>query len=218
MSHMKKLSIAMATALVLSGCATKEFVNEQVSASSATANKRMDGQHAELSSKIDKQSQELSSRYSSLDGRLNTQQTALDGASRTAKEALDRAQAAGKLAEGKFMYETTLSSQIAFPFEGNELTGDAKKALDEFAGKIKSNNRNVYIEIQGHTDNSGPEFTNLKIGEQRAEIVRRYLAMKHGFALHRMNAMSYGESAPIADNKTKAGRIENRRVTLVVLQ
>ncbi len=116
------------------------------------------------------------------------------------------------------MYETTLSSQIAFPFEGNELTEEAKKALDDFAAKIKADNRNVYIEIQGHTDNSGPEYTNLKIGEQRAEVVRRYLALKHGFALHRMNAMSYGESAPVADNKTKKGRIENRRVTLVVLQ
>lgn len=215
---MKKLSIIMVTALVLSGCATKEFVNEQVSASSATANKRMDGQHAELSGKIDKQGQESANRYKTLDGRLDTQQAALDGASKTAKEALDRAQAAGKLAEGKFMYETTLSSQIAFPFEGNELTDDAKKALDEFAGKIKSENKNVYLEIQGHTDNMGPEFTNLKIGEQRAEVVRRYLAMKHGFALHRMNAMSYGETAPIANNKTHSGRVENRRVTLVVLQ
>lgn len=211
---MNKSLIALAVALALSGCATKEFVNEQVSG----VNKRMDGQNAELSGKLDKQSQEFSSRYSSLDGRLNNQQAALDGTSKTAKEALDRALAAGKLAEGKFMYETTLSSQIAFPFEGNELTEDAKKALDEFAGKIKSDNRNVYIEIQGHTDNSGPEYTNLKIGEQRAEIVRRYLAMKHGFALHRMNAMSYGESAPVANNKTRKGRIENRRVTLVVLQ
>lgn len=200
--------------LAISGCATKDFVNEQVTG----VNKRMDGQNTELNSRIDKQGQELSRMYSGLDGRLNNQQSALDGTSKTAKEALERAVAAGKLAEGKFMYETTLSSQIAFPFEGNVLTETARNALDDFAGKIKSENKNVYIEIQGHTDSTGPEYTNLKIGEQRAEVVRRYLAMKHGFALHRMNAMSYGESAPIADNKTKAGRIENRRVTLVVLQ
>lgn len=203
-----------AAVLAISGCATKDFVNEQVSG----VNKRMDGQNTDLNSRIDKQGQELSRMYSSLDGRMSNQQSALDGTSKTAKEALERAVAAGKLAEGKFMYETTLSSQIAFPFEGNVLTEAARSALDDFAGKIKSDNRNVYIEIQGHTDSSGPEYTNLKIGEQRAEVVRRYLAVKHGFALHRMNAISYGESAPIADNKTKAGRIENRRVTLVVLQ
>jgi outer membrane protein OmpA-like peptidoglycan-associated protein len=215
---MKTLWIVTVMACVLAGCATKDFVNEQVSASLAAANKRMDSQHAELSGKLDRQGQEHASRYTSLDGRLNSQQAALDSASRTAREALERAQAAGKLAEGKFMYETTLSSQIAFPFETNALTDEASKALDEFAARIKGENRNVFIEIQGHTDSSGPDYTNLKIGEQRAEVVRRYLAVKHGFALHRMNAISYGETAPIADNKTRAGRIENRRVTLVVLQ
>jgi outer membrane protein OmpA-like peptidoglycan-associated protein len=211
---MNRIWLISAFTLAISGCATKDFVNEQVSG----VNKRVDGQNAELNSRIDRQSQELSRLYSGLDGRLNSQQSALEGTSKTAKEALERAVAAGKLAEGKFIYETSLSSQIAFPFEGNKLTDEAQKALDEFAEKIKSQNRNVYIEIQGHTDNSGPEYTNLKIGEQRAEIVRRYLAMKHGIALHRMNAISYGESSPIADNKTRAGRIENRRVTLVVLQ
>jgi peptidoglycan-associated lipoprotein len=215
---MNKLALYLVAMFALSACATKEFVTEQVSASSQAAGKRMDGQHAELTARLDRQGQEFSSRLQGVDGRLDNQQTALDGLSRTAQEALKRAQAAGKLAEGKFMYEATLSSQIAFPFEGNALTDEAKEALDEFAGKIRSGNKNVFIEIQGHTDNSGAESTNLKIGEQRAEAVRRYLALKHGFALHRMNAISYGETAPIADNKTRQGRIENRRVALVVLQ
>lgn len=211
---MKKLAVGLAVVALMTGCATKEYVNEQV----AGVNKRMDGKHAELGSKIDQQGQDLS-------GRLNQQQSALDGvsrtaldASRTAKEALERANAAGKLAEGKFMYETTLSSQVAFEFESNTLTPAAKEALDAFAAKIKADNKNVFIEIQGHTDSSGSTATNMKLGEARAEAVRRYLAINGGFALHRMNAMSYGESAPIADNKTRAGRMENRRVTLVVLQ
>jgi outer membrane protein OmpA-like peptidoglycan-associated protein len=116
------------------------------------------------------------------------------------------------------MYETTLSSQIAFEFEGSKLTPAAKEALDAFVSKLKADNKNVYVEIQGHTDSSGSQATNMKLGEARADAVRRYLAINGGIALHRMNAISYGESAPIADNKTRAGRIENRRVTLVVLQ
>jgi outer membrane protein OmpA-like peptidoglycan-associated protein len=206
---MKKLAVALAVAALVSGCATKEYVNEQI----AGVNKRVDGKNTELSGRIDQQGQE-SSR---LEGRLNQQQGALDGVSRTAKEALERANAAGKLAEGKFMYETTLSSQIAFEFEGSKLTKAAKEALDAFAAKLKADNKNVYIEIQGHTDNSGSDKTNLKLAEARAEAVRRYLAINGGIALHRMNAISYGESAPVADNKTRAGRVENRRVTLVVL-
>jgi len=204
------LLVTLAATALLGGCATKDYVNEQI----ADVNKRMDGQQADTNDKFGK----TASLYQGLENRVNGQQTALDGVSRTAQDALDRASAAGKLAAGKFLYETTLSSQVAFDFEGNTLTDQARQALDDFAAKIKADNRNVYIEIQGHTDSSGPEYTNLKIGEQRAEVVRRYLAMQHGFALHRMNAISYGESAPIADNKTRAGRAENRRVTLVVLQ
>ncbi len=201
---------ALAVAVLLGGCATKDYVNEQI----AGVNKRVDGQQADTSDRFGK----TASLYQGLENRVNGQQTAIDGVSRTAQDALDRANAAGRLAAGKFLYETTLSSQIAFEFEGSTLTAEAKKALDDFAAKIKAENRNVYIEIQGHTDSSGPESTNLRIGEQRAEAVRRYLAIQHGFALHRMNVISYGESAPVASNKTRAGRIENRRVTLVVLQ
>lgn len=200
----------LATAALLGGCATRDYVNEQI----AGVNKRVDSQQADVNDRFGK----TASLYQGIENRVNSQQTALDGISRTAQDALDRANAAGKLAAGKFLYETTLSSQIAFGFDGNELSAAAKKALDDFAAKIKAENRNVYIEIQGHTDNSGPEYANLRMGEQRAEAVRRYLAIKHGFALHRMNVISYGESAPIASNKTRAGRAENRRVTLVVLQ
>lgn len=207
---MNRVLLAAVSIALLGGCATKDYVNEQI----AGVNKRVDGQQTDTNDRFGK----TASLVQGLENRVNGQQTALDGTSRTAQEALDRANAAGKLAAGKFLYETALSSQIAFGFEGNELSADAKKALDDFAARIKSENRNVYIEIQGHTDSSGPDYTNIKIGEQRAEVVRRYLAMQHGFALHRMNAISYGETAPIADNKTRAGRAENRRVTLVVLQ
>ncbi|MCA1978102.1 MAG: OmpA family protein [Thiobacillus sp.] len=201
---------ALATAALLGGCATKDYVNEQI----AGVNKRVDGQQAETSDRFGK----TASLIQGLENRVNSQQTALDGASRTAQEALERANAAGKLAAGKFLYETTLTSQIAFGFDGSTLSEQAKQALDDFAAKIKAENRNVYIEIQGHTDSSGTEASNLRIGEARAEAVRRYLAIQHGFALHRMNVISYGESAPIASNKTRTGRAENRRVTLVVLQ
>jgi len=84
--------------------------------------------------------------------------------------------------------------------------------------KVKADNKNVYIEIQGHTDNVGSEKVNLKLGYQRAEAVSNYLNTKQGFPLHRMNVTSYGEFKPVADNATKEGRAQNRRVAIVVLQ
>ena len=58
----------------------------------------------------------------------------------------------------------------------------------------------------------------IDLGEQRAEAVRLYLNAQHGLPLHRMSLISYGESAPVADNGTHQERALNRRVALVVLQ
>ena len=211
-----RIVIALAAgALLLGGCATKEYVNEQVGA----LGKRVDGQQAELSTQLNQTTTQNSSRIQGLESRVATNEASLDSLSRTSQEALQRAEAAGKLAEGKFLYETTLSSQVAnFRFDGSQLSDETKQALDDFAARLKAENRNVYIEIQGHTDSIGTPEYNLALGLERAEAVRRYLAMQHGIPLHRMNVISYGESAPVANNMYRPGRAENRRVTLVVLQ
>jgi outer membrane protein OmpA-like peptidoglycan-associated protein len=207
----RSLLILAAAAVLLGGCATKEYVNEQI----AGLGQRLDGQQAETSGKLS----QTSAQVQGLENRLGVQQTELEKVSGTAQEALQRAEAAGKLAEGQLLYETTISSQVAnFSFNGSQLSAEMKQALDDFAAKLKTENRNVYIEIQGHTDSIGTPEYNLALGQARAEAVRRYLAMQHGIPLHRMNVISYGESAPVADNMYRPGRAENRRVTLVVLQ
>jgi outer membrane protein OmpA-like peptidoglycan-associated protein len=139
--------------------------------------------------------------------------------SKTAQEALQRAQDAGKLAEGKFLYETILTDdKVKFGFDTSDLSPEGQAAIDEFAERLKTENKNVYIEIQGHTDNVGSDKYNEELGLLRAESVRRYLNQKHGFPLHRINVISYGETAAVADNNSRDGRAQNRRVALVVLQ
>jgi len=138
--------------------------------------------------------------------------------SATAQDALDRAKAAGKLAEGRFMMETLLSESIGFPLERAGLSESARLALLAFADKLKMDNQSVYIEIQGHTDNTGSAETNLRLSRQRAEAVRDFLHQQAGIPLHRLAVAAYGESRPVADNKTREGRIKNRRVVLVVLK
>jgi outer membrane protein OmpA-like peptidoglycan-associated protein len=135
----------------------------------------------------------------------------------TAKDALDRATAAGKLAEGKFLYSEVLSDDsMKFAVNHYDLTPEAEARLDAFADKLKGDNRNVYVEIQGHTDSTGAKDYNYKLGEERAEAVRRYLNEK-GVALNRMNTISYGPDAPAQPNDTRDGRQANRRVVLIVL-
>ena len=72
------------------------------------------------------------------------------------------------------------------------------------------------LEIQGHTDDQGPDDANMKLSQERAEAVRAYMLGK-GVAENRIVAVGYGESKPIADNKTGAGRAKNRRMEFRLL-
>jgi len=149
--------------------------------------------------------------------RVDTTETRVAAVEGTAKDALDRATAAGKLAEGKFLYSEVLSDDsMKFPLNQATLSPEAQSRLDAFVDKLKTENRNVYVEVQGHTDATGPKDHNYKLGEERAEAVRRYLNQK-GVALNRIGTISYGPDAPAASNDDREGRQANRRVVLIVL-
>jgi peptidoglycan-associated lipoprotein len=188
--------VFIAGAMVLSvaalgGCATKKYVNEQVGA-------------------VDAKVVDVSAHVATHDQQIAT----LD---QTSREALERATAAGKLAEGKFLFSQVLSDDsMKFRTSQAKLSPEVTARLDAFIDKLKTDNRNVYIEVQGHTDATGPKEFNYRLGEERAEAVRRYLN-EHGVALNRINTISYGSDAPVAPNNTRAGRQANRRVLLIVL-
>ncbi len=197
-------------ALGASGCATRTYVQEQV----GQAGKASDAKIGEVQKQVEATQMDVAALKTS----DSDQNAKLAQLSDTARDALTRAQEAGKLAQGKFLYEVSLTDEdVKFGFNRSDLSTEAKAALDAFASKVKGENKNVYVEIQGHTDNTGEPEYNLTLGHARAENVMRYLAMQQSFPLHRMSVISYGDTKPIADNKTKDGRAKNRRVTLVVL-
>lgn len=72
------------------------------------------------------------------------------------------------------------------------------------------------IEIAGHTDSDGDDAANLLLSQQRADAVKQYL-IKKGIAANRMTAKGYGESRPVADNATTAGKQQNRRTEIRIL-
>jgi peptidoglycan-associated lipoprotein len=186
----------------LTGCASKRYVGEEVSKSSTAAERHI--------SQVESQVEQTQTRVREHDTKI----AELD---KTTREALERAQAAGKLAEGKFVFSLVLSDDaVKFPVDKYDLSADARQKLDDFADRLKSENKNVYLEIQGHTDATGSAVYNYRLGDERAEAVRRYLNQK-GVALNRMSTISYGKDEPVEDNKTKAGRAKNRRVVVVVL-
>lgn len=194
------VALALIVALGATGCATKKYVRQETGA---------------VGTRVD----EVSGQVEEAQTRLDTHERQIGETSKTAQEALQRAIDAGKLAEGKLLYETVLTDdKVKFGFDTSDLSPEAKAAIDEFASQLKSQNAGVYIEIQGHTDSVGSEKYNEELGLLRAESVRRYLSQQHQFPLHRINVISYGESSSVADNSTREGRSQNRRVALVVLR
>ncbi len=186
----------------LTACATKKYVGEEVGKSSAATEKRIN---------------DVESQVEATQTKVKTHDTQIAELDKATRQALERAQEAGKLAEGKFVYSLVLSDDAAkFAVNKYELSDEAKDALNAFAERLKSENRNVYLEIQGHTDSTGSADINMKLGSERAEAVRRYLN-KQGVALNRMSTISYGASEPVESNKTKEGRSKNRRVVVIVL-
>lgn len=225
----KSFLLLASVSLVLTGCATRDYVHEYVQTKLdplSTQTQALNGRVAAAESGLEGQRQRTDAAIAEVQvtlkvhaDRLAANQADIEQLSKTAREALERASEAGKLAAGKLSYEVVLSDdKLKFASGKSELGGVAEASLDEFVAQLKNNDQNVYIEIQGHTDSTGSAAGNMKLGAARAEAVKRYLNIHGGIPLHRMSTISYGETEPIADNINKAGRSQNRRVVLVVIQ
>ena len=102
---------------------------------------------------------------------------------------------------------------ILFDYDKASLKQESDKQL-QFVLTLLIENSELTLEIQGHTDNQGEDAYNLTLSQQRAETVRRYLAL-FGISPEQLTAKGYGEIQPVATNDTEEGRAKNRRVELV---
>jgi outer membrane protein OmpA-like peptidoglycan-associated protein len=197
--------------LLSTGCATKKYVGSQV----GEVNAKVDAVQKGLE-RTQEANQRNETRIEDVDREAKT---GVAQAKDSANQALTRANEAERAAKGKLLYSVTLSNdKVTFPFNRALLSDEAKQMVDQTVGPIVADNRGVFFEIEGHTDSTGTDAYNLKLGEDRAEAVRNYLRDQHGIALSRIEVMSYGESKPVVDNKTRENRAVNRRVVIKVLE
>lgn len=185
--------VAACGVLLTAGCASHEYVDHQLGL--------------------------LAARH---DAALHTaaEKEAADAADAKARAAAahDRANAAYTLAQGKFVYATVLTdAEVSFDDGRADLSDAGKTHLTAFATRMAQENRNVFVEIRGYTDDRGTADRKAVIGQARAEAVRLFLA-DHGVALNRMAAVSYADRDPVAPNTTAEGRAQNRRVMIRVVQ
>jgi peptidoglycan-associated lipoprotein len=220
---MRRFFAAVPIAMLVIGgstaCATKKFVRTSV----GEVNDKVDsvGKAVEETQERTRQNE---GRIAAVDQKADQANQSAQQANSAAGEARSAADAAASKADAvdkaskRLMYEVVLSEDEGnFKFAKTVLPDEAKAKLDEMIAQIKADPKGAYFEIEGHTDNVGDKKLNEKIGMERAEAVRTYLYEQHQIPLHRMSVISYGEGKPVAPNKTKAGRAQNRRVVIKVL-
>ena len=211
MIKVTKYLTIMVLAAGLSACATSGDVDKKIADMQAATNKKIDS--------VEGQIEDLQQKQKATDTNLAQTNVRVDQLSKEAQDALKRAQEAGVLAKGKVVFQQTFTEdRVRFKTGAYELNKDSQAALDDFAGKVKALNEQYFVEIQGHTDDTGGSRYNDDLGQRRADSVRRYLSRQDNIPLTRMSTISYGDTLPVAPNKTKKGRAENRRVVLVVLE
>jgi outer membrane protein OmpA-like peptidoglycan-associated protein len=137
---------------------------------------------------------------------------------RTAAEKVNSRADAIEKASKRLVYEVVLSEDKAgFKFGQAVMPDEAKAEIDQLVQQLKAEPNGAFIEIEGHTDSTGNDDLNYRLGLERAENVKRYIYETHQVPLHRINVISYGEEKPVAPNKTRDGRAQNRRVVIKVL-
>jgi len=220
------IALSVATA---SACATKGFVREEVGgvnskvdtlSTTVEQTQQRVGQNEARIGAVDQKAEAAGKAAADARSAATDARSAADKASAQASAVGGRVDtvAADVAAGRKLVYEVTLSEdQGNFRFGRTDLPDEAKARLDQMITQLKTNPQNVFIEIEGHTDNVGPTEVNDRLGLERAEAVKRYLYEQHQVPLHKINVITYGEEKPVSPNNTRDGRAQNRRVVVKVL-
>lgn len=231
------LAVAMATIMSV-GCATKKFVRETVS----PVQQKVDDVDKKTVTQAG-QISELEKGVSRADERAQGADTRAGAAAREAARANEQAALANKQAtdaqglaqkgiaqattverglgtlgtkvEGLDNFKQVSTETVLFKLGSSELSTEAKASLDGVASKVASMKR-YQIEVQGFTDTTGDPTFNIELSRRRAASVVRYLTLQGKIPLFRVATVGYGEENPTGDNKTRAGREENRRVEVRV--
>jgi peptidoglycan-associated lipoprotein len=216
-----------------SACATKGYVNARVGEVNSKV-ETLSGSVEETQDRTKKNEgaiAQVDQKAQAAQGSADQARQAAGTADAAARSADAKAAAAGTKAESvdaradeidkaskRMVFTVVLTDDEGkFSFGKTALPDEARAKIDELVNQLKADPKGAYFEIEGHTDGVGPKTVNERIGLERAESVKRYLFEQHQIPLHKMNVISYGMEKPVASNKTKDGRAQNRRVVIRVL-
>jgi peptidoglycan-associated lipoprotein len=226
LAALSAISIGLVVVGGTTACASKKYVRSSV----GEVNDKVDSlgrsveqtqertrQNEARIAEVDTKAQGAASAAQQANGAAATAQNAANAAGSAARAVDSKLDAFDKSSRRLVLEVVVSESSGGFAFGKTDLPDGAKQQIDQIVSQLKQDPKNVYIEIEGHTDSVGSAEYNEKLGLERAQAVERYLHEQHQVPLHKMNVISYGMTKPVADNKTKDGRAMNRRVVIRVL-
>ena len=216
------LTAAALTVFGVTGCASKNYVRQQtqpiidhtdkVGQQSAENNRAIHDVDDRAQAGI-KQAQGAADKANQ---NAQSAQQAANSADVAANDVAHRADSLDSVVKGLDNYKQVANVSVTFGFDKAVLTKDDEAQLDDFAGQLGSA-KSYILEVTGGTDSVGPAQYNYDLSQRRADAVVQYLATKYNIAPHRFYLIGIGKDQYVADNKTAAGRRENRRVQVQLL-
>lgn len=219
----KRIAVVFALSIFVvmssAACATKKYARNRIN-ERVTPLEQRTGELEESSRRNTQDITTLGTDVTEVRGRADRAQSQADAALARADEAGTRANtvegSVSDLRTNLDKYSLQNTATLNFKFNSSVLTPEGKESLDQLAGQIKDR-QNFILEIQGFADATGSDSYNNQLTQKRAEAVRRYLAEQHSIPLFRMHILGFGEVRAVADNTTRAGRAQNRRVEIRLL-
>jgi outer membrane protein OmpA-like peptidoglycan-associated protein len=214
--------------LIGTGCATKKHVRQTVGPVEARvtqAERRNAEQQAaigELGNSVsraderamdaDRKAREAGEAAKVAHNRADTAFNRADSAAQLAESTRNRL---GEITENIDNYKLVTSENVLFGLNRYKLTKETKEQLDNAVAQIQ-NSKNFVLEVQGFADKTGSAAHNLELSRKRADEVVRYLTVQHNIPLRKINVLGVGEEDPNADNSSREGRKQARRVEIRV--
>lgn len=219
-TKMNRTSLTLALAVTLAasvGCASKNYVRQQTTPLINKTNE-LDDMTAKNSHDI----KDVDSRAQAGIQQVNAKTDAADQKAQAAGQQADQAQTLANNASQRVdslsnavanldNYRVVDQTSVLFGFNKDNLTKDAKAALDQLAGNV-SNTKGYIVTVEGGTDSVGNGDYNYALSERRANAVIQYLASQHNVPAYKIYLIGLGKDKPVDSNKTREGRAKNRRV------
>jgi len=199
------------------GCSSKNYVKSQTTPLINKTNELDD-----LTAKNTKDIKDVDARAQAGIAAVNAKTDAVEQKAQAAGQNAVSAQQMADAANGRVgvltntvanldNYHAVAETSVKFGFNKDNLTPKAMEALDQLAARIAAT-KGYIIALEGGTDSVGPADYNYDLSQRRANSVIQYLASKYNVPAHKIYLIGLGKDKPVEDNKTSAGRADNRRV------